>query len=48
MELALIGDGLVVEIESAALPRAGGIAASGVLVCLRLTRIGGFGTYRSV
>jgi amino acid permease len=43
MELALIGDGLVVESESAALPRAG-IAASGVLVCLSLAQIGGFGT----
>jgi amino acid permease len=42
MELALIGDGQVVESESAALPRAG-IAAIGVLVCLSLAQIGGFG-----
>lgn len=42
MELALIGDGHVVESDSAILPRAI-IAASGVLVCLSLAQIGGFG-----
>jgi hypothetical protein len=39
MELALIGNGLVVESELAALPRAV-IAASRVLVCLSLAQIG--------
>ncbi len=42
MELALIGDGQVVESEAAALPRAG-IAAIGVLLCLSLSQSKGFG-----